>query len=93
MIFLLSPGTKCTQKPGSVCSMAKEKWLEDMPPYQSGGGMVDSVSFEKTTFADLPLKFEAGTGNYVGCRQRGNRYRIYCRILGMDEICCYMRAI
>jgi cysteine desulfurase/selenocysteine lyase len=41
----------------------KEKWLEAMPPYQCGGGMISSVRFDRTTYADLPLKFEAGTNN------------------------------
>lgn len=41
----------------------KEKWLEQMPPYQSGGEMIKNVSFEKSTFNDLPFKFEAGTPN------------------------------
>jgi len=41
----------------------KEYWLNDMPPYQGGGEMIDKVSFEETTFNDLPFKFEAGTPN------------------------------
>lgn len=44
----------------------KEKWLYDLPPYQGGGDMVDCVTFEKTTYNELPLKFEAGTMNYIG---------------------------
>lgn len=44
----------------------KRQWLEDMPPFLGGGDMVATVSFEKTTYAELPLKFEAGTSNYVG---------------------------
>ena len=44
----------------------KETWLEQMPPYQGGGEMIASVSFEKTTFADLPYKFEAGTPDFIG---------------------------
>lgn len=43
----------------------KEKWLEMMPPYQGGGEMISHVSFKKTTFAELPLKFEAGTPDFV----------------------------
>lgn len=45
---------------------AKEKWLKKMPPYQTGGAMISQVSFEKTTFADYPQKFEAGTPNIAG---------------------------
>jgi cysteine desulfurase/selenocysteine lyase len=44
----------------------KRKWLEEMPPYQGGGDMIKSVTFEKTTYNDLPYKFEAGTPNIGG---------------------------
>lgn len=44
----------------------KEKWLKKLPPYQAGGEMIKEVSFEKTTYADLPFKFEAGTPNIAG---------------------------
>lgn len=44
----------------------KEEWLRKLPPYQGGGEMIDKVSFEKTTYADLPHKFEAGTPNIAG---------------------------
>lgn len=44
----------------------KEKWLEKMPPYQGGGEMIESVSFERTTYAELPYKFEAGTPDFIG---------------------------
>lgn len=44
----------------------KEKWLNELPPYQGGGEMISSVSFEKTTFNVLPFKFEAGTPDFVG---------------------------
>lgn len=49
----------------------KEKLLEAMPPYQGGGEMIDSVSFEKTTYADLPFKFEAGTPHIAGTAALG----------------------
>jgi cysteine desulfurase/selenocysteine lyase len=44
----------------------KEKWLKKIPPYQGGGEMISDVTFEKTTYADLPHKFEAGTPNVCG---------------------------
>ncbi len=44
----------------------KKRWLEMMPPYQGGGEMIKNVTFEHTTFADLPFKFEAGTPDFVG---------------------------
>lgn len=43
----------------------KEKWLNAMPPYQSGGEMIDLVTIDKTTFNELPFKFEAGTPNFA----------------------------
>ena len=43
----------------------KKKWLEEMPPYQGGGEMIGKVTFEHTTYADLPFKFEAGTPDFV----------------------------
>lgn len=45
---------------------AKRRWLDEMPPFMGGGDMVGTVTFEKTTYAPLPLKFEAGTANFVG---------------------------
>ena len=51
---------------GTGVLYGKEKYLNEIPPYQGGGDMVDTVSFEKTTYADLPFKFEAGTTNYAG---------------------------
>ncbi|NNK21322.1 MAG: aminotransferase class V-fold PLP-dependent enzyme, partial [Flavobacteriaceae bacterium] len=44
----------------------KEEWLSKLPPYQGGGEMIAEVTFEKTTYADLPYKFEAGTPNICG---------------------------
>ena len=44
----------------------KEEWLKKLPPYQGGGEMIDQVTFEKTTYADIPHKFEAGTPNIAG---------------------------
>lgn len=58
----------------------KEKWLEAMPPFMGGGDMVASVSFAKTTFADLPFKFEAGTANFIGA-------------IGMAEAIRYLLAL
>ena len=44
----------------------KEEWLDRLPPYEGGGEMILHVSFEKTTFNELPFKFEAGTPDYIG---------------------------
>ncbi|MEI7490668.1 MAG: cysteine desulfurase [Bacteroidota bacterium] len=66
----------------------KEKWLEEFPPYQSGGEMVKDVTIEKTTYNELPFKFEAGTPNVEGVM--GLRAAVqYLKNLGMDEIHAY----
>jgi len=64
--FFVFSGHKIYGPTGIGVLFGKEKWLEEMPPYQGGGDMIKNVTFEKTTYNDLPLKFEAGTINYVG---------------------------
>lgn len=64
--FFAFSGHKLYAETGIGVLYGKEKWLEEMSPYQTGGGMITSVSFEETKFAELPLKFEAGTANYMG---------------------------
>jgi cysteine desulfurase/selenocysteine lyase len=59
--FYAFSGHKMFAPTGSGVLYGKKEWLEKMPPYQTGGGMIRTVSFEKTTFAGLPDKFEAGT--------------------------------
>ena len=66
----------------------KEKWLEELPPYQSGGEMVKDVRIEKTTFNELPFKFEAGTPNVEGVMGLRAAVR-YLKNLGMDNIHAY----
>jgi cysteine desulfurase/selenocysteine lyase len=61
--FFVFSGHKIYAETGVGVLYAKEKWLEAMPPYKYGGGMISNVSFKKTTFAEIPFKFEAGTGN------------------------------
>lgn len=64
--FYAFSGHKIYGPTGIGVLYGKEKWLEALPPFLVGGEMVDKVSFEKTTYQDLPLKFEAGTPNFVG---------------------------
>ena len=64
--FYAFSGHKVYGPTGIGVLYAKEKWLEEMPPWQGGGDMVDKVTFEKTTYNQLPFKFEAGTTNFVG---------------------------
>lgn len=61
----------------------KEKWLEAMPPYQGGGNMIREVTFEKTTYNDLPYKFEAGTANIAGVIGLGAAVN-YLQKIGID---------
>jgi cysteine desulfurase/selenocysteine lyase len=70
----------------------KEKWLEELPPYQGGGDMVDNVTFEKTTYNVLPYKFEAGTTNYVGAI--GLKIALdYISAIGIDKIGRYEKSL
>ena len=64
--FLVFSGHKTYGPTGIGVLYGKEEWLNKLPPYHGGGEMIKSVSFEKTTFNDLPFKFEAGTPDYVG---------------------------
>ncbi len=64
--FYVFSGHKIYGPNGIGILYGKEKWLAELPPYQGGGDMVDKVSFEKTTYNELPFKFEAGTMNYPG---------------------------
>ena len=63
----------------------KENWLDKLPPYQGGGEMIASVSFDKTTYNELPFKFEAGTPDYVGSAGLAEALN-YINNLGLDNI-------
>ena len=64
--FYVFSGHKIYAATGTGVLYGKKQWLDAMPPYMGGGEMVGNVSFEKTTYAPLPLKFEAGTQNFAG---------------------------
>lgn len=66
----------------------KEKWWNILPPYQGGGEMISEVTFEKTTYADLPHKFEAGTPNICGAIAFGAAID-YLNAIGLDAIAAY----
>ena len=66
----------------------KEDWLDRLPPYQGGGEMIQNVTFEKTTFNELPFKFEAGTPDYVGTTALATALD-YVSEIGMDNIAAY----
>lgn len=66
----------------------KERWLDTMPPYQGGGEMIGHVTFDKTTFNELPFKFEAGTPDYIGTMAFA-RALDYIDTLGIDTIAAH----
>ncbi|MDL2212340.1 cysteine desulfurase [Bacteroides sp. OttesenSCG-928-E20] len=66
----------------------KEKWLDAIPPYQGGGEMIQHVSFERTTFNELPFKFEAGTPDYIGTTGLAIALD-YVSAIGLDNIAAY----
>ena len=70
----------------------KEARLESMPPYQGGGDMIKSVSFEKTTYNDLPHRFEAGTPNINGVIGMGRALE-YVQSLGYDNIAAHEQTL
>lgn len=83
--FFVFSGHKIYAETGVGVLYAKEKWLEAMPPYKYGGGMISKVSFKKTTFADIPFKFEAGTSNISGVISLGKALD-YVNTMGIEEI-------
>ena len=66
----------------------KENWLNAIPPYQGGGEMIATVTFEKTTYNELPFKFEAGTPDYIGSTALAEALR-YVQKIGLNEISVY----
>ncbi|NDV57401.1 aminotransferase class V-fold PLP-dependent enzyme [Bacteroides sp. 519] len=66
----------------------KEKWLDAIPPYQGGGEMIQHVSFERTTFNELPFKFEAGTPDYIGTTGLAIALD-YVSAIGLENIAAY----
>jgi len=86
--FYAFSGHKIYGPTGIGVLYGKSKWLEAMPPYKGGGDMVKKVSFEKTTYADLPLKFEAGTANYIDAIALGEAIN-YIDQIGLEQIASY----
>ncbi len=86
--FFVASGHKIYGPTGIGFLYAKKEILESMAPYQTGGDMISSVSFEKTTFNELPYKFEAGTPNIAGAIGLGEAIK-YIDRLGLDNIAAY----
>lgn len=86
--FYAFSGHKLFGPTGTGILYGKEKWLNEMPPYQVGGGTIKTVRFEKTEYADLPLKFEAGTPNIEGGIGLAKAID-YINEIGLENIAAY----
>lgn len=86
--FYVFSGHKLFAPMGVGVVYGKEKWLDDMPPYQTGGEMIKIVTFEKTTFNELPHKFESGTPNVGGILGLETAIQ-YVQQIGLQNIAAY----
>ena len=86
--FYVFSGHKVYGPTGIGVVYGKKKYLDEMPPYQGGGDMIKSVTFEKTVYNTLPFKFEAGTSNYIGAIGLDHALR-YISDIGLDNIAKY----
>lgn len=83
--FFVLSGHKMYGPTGIGVLYGKEEWLDKLPPYQGGGEMIESVSFEKTIFEKLPFKFEAGTPDYIATHGLAKAIE-YIEAIGLDNI-------
>ena len=90
--FLAFSGHKMYGPTGIGVLYGKEEWLDRLPPYQGGGEMIDHVGWDKTTFERPPLKFEAGTPDYVATHGLAKAIE-YLETLGMDNIWQHEREL
>jgi len=90
--FYVFSGHKIYGPTGIGVLYGKGKWLNTMDPVQGGGEMIKKVTFEKTTYNELPYKFEPGTPNYVGAIGLGAAVDYVCSI-GLDEIIAHEEDI
>lgn len=90
--FFVFSGHKIFGPTGIGVLYGKEHWLEAIPPYQGGGDMVDCVTMEKTTYNELPYKFEAGTMNFTGAIGLGAAIE-YVQEAGIDSIVEYEQSL
>ena len=86
--FFAFSGHKIYGPTGVGVLYGKEEWLDKLPPYQGGDEMIQSVSFEKTTFNELPFKFEAGTPDYIGTTALAKALD-YVSAIGMENIAAH----
>lgn len=90
--FYVFSGHKVCGPTGVGILYGKEEWLRKLPPYQGGGEMIAEVTFEKTTYADLPHKFEAGTPNIEGGIVLGTAID-YMNAIGFENIAAYEQEL
>lgn len=86
--FYVFSGHKIYGPTGIGVLYGKEKWLNALPPYQGGGEMIATVTFEKTTYSEIPFKFEAGTPDYIGSMALAKAL-LYVQKIGLDVIANY----
>ncbi|HOO19234.1 MAG TPA: cysteine desulfurase [Paludibacteraceae bacterium] len=86
--FYAFSGHKIYGPTGIGVLYGKEKWLNTLPPYQGGGEMISTVTFEKTTYSEIPFKFEAGTPDYIGSMALAEAL-LYVQKIGLDVIANY----
>ncbi len=86
--FYVFSGHKIYGPTGIGALYGKEKWLNAIPPYQGGGEMIATVTFEKTTYNELPFKFEAGTPDYIGSTALAEALR-YVQQIGLEKIAAH----
>lgn len=90
--FLVFSGHKIFGPTGTGVLYGKEKWLKEMPPYRFGGEMIRDVTFEKTTFAPIPHKFEAGTPNIAGVATLATALD-FVESLGQHNIAAHLQTL
>jgi cysteine desulfurase/selenocysteine lyase len=90
--FFAFSGHKMYGPTGVGVLYGKEEWLDRMPPYQGGGEMIESVSFEKTVFERLPFKFEAGTPDYVATHGLATAID-YMQSIGLESISAHEQML
>ena len=86
--FYVFSGHKIYGPTGIGALYGKSDWLNAIPPYQGGGEMIATVTFEKTTYNELPFKFEAGTPDYIGSTALAEALR-YVQNIGLDKIAAH----
>lgn len=91
--FYVFSGHKIYAAPGTGVLYGRKRWLEKMPPYMGGGEMVGTVKFSGTTFARLPLKFEAGTQNFAGIATMKPAVEFMNDILNDAELKAYQDGV